>query len=85
MTLQVVCQYIRDLANPEGLEEGLKLVFYSNSSSQSFTKILDKIYTQILQNAVKNNDEDGKKKLCESFRSVVGSIIILSDVYLKAR
>lgn len=48
-----VCRYIGDLANPEGPEERLKLVLYSNSSSQSFTKTLDEIYTRVLQNAVK--------------------------------
>lgn len=75
-----VCRFIGDLADPEGPEERLKLVLDGDSHAQSSTKALDEIYTQVLRNSIKKNDEDSKRKLRENFRCVVGSIVILFDV-----
>ncbi len=75
-----VGRFIGDLANPEGPEERLNLVLHGNSNGQSSTQPLDAIYTQVLRNSIQKNDEDSKKKLQETFRYIVGSIVILFDV-----
>ncbi len=75
-----VCRFIGDLADPESPEERLNLVLHGNPNGQLSIQSLDAIYTQVLRNSIRKSDEDSKKKLQETFRYIVGSIVILFDV-----
>jgi hypothetical protein len=73
-----VCRFIGD---PKWLpEERLSVVLQGDAAVQSPIRKLDEMYTQVLKHSViGNSDEQEKIELCERFRQIVGSIVILFD------
>jgi len=61
-------------------EERLTSVLEDSMEARSSTQQLDSIYTTVLEYAVlRGREPDMQKKLLQQFRTVVGSIVVLSD------
>jgi len=71
-------RFIQDSADPK---EQLSIILSGEYTSASPTENLDKIYTKLLQYSVIGDRPPSKHEaLLQSFRQIVGSIVIISDI-----
>jgi hypothetical protein len=76
-----VCRFVGDPHDRDGPEELLNLVLDGKIVGRSPTTTLDEIYTRVLKSSIrKGSGEDDRKKLRDSFRYIVGSIIVSFDM-----